>query len=230
MFVGSHNILTIPGAESACRATEPGHLQRTDLGQRPEAGPCGTARTGVHWLRMPEFLNDRFFLGFGIGLGAGLVLMAWVWVASLIRRAGQRKEAAARLKIVTDDLDRLRQHLHTQMEITAQGQDKLKAHLEQLRSQNENLRVTVQALQQKPDRVAARALEVLQRAVDSMAARVPGFAPAWQQAVQTAEQEVQEMESGLRGWVGRVLGGNRPPPAALPPGEGPDPSAPGEEP
>lgn len=177
---------------------------------------------------MGEFFHDRFFLGLVIGLGLGLVVAVWVWISAFLRRAGQRKETASRLQAVSDDLDRLRQHLHTQMEITAKGSEETKAKLEELRIQNENLRVAVQALQQKPDRAAARGLEVMQRAVDSMGARVPGFAPAWQQAVQEAEREVQEMESGLRGWVRRVLGGGRPTPAlpaeggeSTPPGEGP---------
>ena len=73
---------------------------------------------------------------------------------------------------------KLRQHLHTQMQITAKGTDEREKKLGELKAQNENLRVMVQGLQQKPERATARTLEVWQRALERMTGRAPGFAQA----------------------------------------------------
>lgn len=153
-----------------------------------------------------EIFQDHFFWGAGVGLGLGLLLAGWVWISSFLRRRTLRKEMRTRLKTVDAEMDKLRAHLHTQMEISSTGSEQQKNRLQEIEKQNENLRVTVQALQQKPDRISARTLEVWQRAVDSMHSRAPGFAAAWQDALREAETEVGEMEGGMKAWVRRFLG------------------------
>jgi len=134
---------------------------------------------------------------FGIGLAVGLALAAVVAIMGAIARAGLRRE-------IRD----LRAHLQRQMEITGAGQRALTDDLEALRHQNENLRVTVATLRQKPGRAELRALGVLERAVRLMQARAPGFAPAWEAALQEAEQEVMQAERGLLPLIRRAFGGS----------------------
>lgn len=160
-----------------------------------------------------ELFQDNFFWGLGTGFAIGLLLTLWVAIAGLLRRRDLRNEMGKRLGAVRTELDKLRQHLHTQMEISARGAEEQKTRLRDLEKQNENLRVTVKTLQQKPDRISARTLEVWQRAVDSMNSRAPGFAGAWQEALRQAEDEVGEMENGLKGWMRKFLGAR---PASLP--------------
>lgn len=96
-------------------------------------------------------------------------------------------------------------HLNTQLKINATGNEALRGELEALRRQNENLRVNLAALQQKPGRMEQRMLQVHELAVRSMREQAPGFAPAWEKAFRQAEQEVEAADSGLRKLVRRVM-------------------------
>lgn len=101
--------------------------------------------------------------------------------------------------------ERLRTHLHTQMEISHEGTDKLKTDLEELRRQNENLRITVQTWQQKPGRAEQRNLQIYDRAVRSILASTPGFSMAWESALQKAEREVASADQGLIAFAKRLI-------------------------
>jgi TolA-binding protein len=164
------------------------------------------AGDGASLEAMNEYFNTPFFWGLASGLGVGLVVAAWAWVAGYLKRRDLRNDMAGRLQAVNDEVEKLRQHLHTQMQITAKGADEREKQLGELKAQNENLRVMVQGLQQKPERATARTLEVWQRAVERMTGRAPGFAQAWQQAVAEAEAEVAEAEGGLSKFVRKFLG------------------------
>lgn len=137
---------------------------------------------------------------FGIGVLVGLVVALGVAVQAAVARSALRRELRA-----------LRDHLQRQMEITSAGQRTLTGDLEELRRQNENLRITNAALGQKPGRAELRALEAQERAIRLMQTRVPGFAPAWEGALQEATNELAETERGLLPLIRRAF---RP---ALPP-------------
>lgn len=128
------------------------------------------------------------------GLGAGLVFALAVLVNGWLRRHALRQEVA-----------RLRAHLHTQMEISHEGADKLRKDLETLRVQNENLRITVQTWQQKPGRAEQKNLQIYDRAIRSILATTPGFAIAWEAALQKAEREVAEADRGLIAFAKRLI-------------------------
>lgn len=133
-------------------------------------------------------------IGFAVGLAAGLGVAFRGWLAARSKRRELEEQARD-----------LKSHLHRQMEITGEGNRALRDELEELRKQNENLRITVRTLQNKPDRSELRTLHVYDRAVHILNVEAPGFAPAWERAVEKAEQEVQETETGLRALVRRVF-------------------------
>jgi hypothetical protein len=159
---------------------------------------------------MIEFLQSPFMRGQLTGLAVGLLAVLWITTRNWWAHRERRKEMDARLAAVHAEVDKLRQHLHTQLEITAKGNEEQKKQVEDLRLQNENLRILVQSLQQKPEQARARQLEVWQRAIERMQAGAPGFAPAWQAAVQEAESEIAASESGLTRFVKKILGPSKP--------------------
>jgi TolA-binding protein len=165
---------------------------------------------------MLEFLQNPFSRGLFTGLAIGLLAVLWTVTKNWWTHRERRKEMEARLAAVNAEVEKLRQHLHTQMEITAKGNEDQKKELDELRTRNENLRILVQTLQQKPEPARARQLEVWQRALDRMQAGAPGFAAAWQSAVQEAENEVAESEGGLTRFVKKFLGTGKPGPATAP--------------
>lgn len=155
---------------------------------------------------MLEFLESPFMRGQLTGLAIGLLAVLWITTRNWWFHRERRKEMEARMAAVQVELEELRKHLQTQMEITARGNEEQNKQMEDLRLQNENLRILVQSLQQKPEHARARHLEVWQRAIERMQAGAPGFAPAWQAAVQEAESELVACESGLTRFVKKLLG------------------------
>jgi hypothetical protein len=138
-----------------------------------------------------DFLDNHPFIS---GLALGVLLAAAVWVRSLVLSLYGRRE-----------LGRLKELLHTKLEVEAHAHRKLSTELEDLRKQNENLRVTVSSLQQKPDRAELRQLYVYDIAIRSLHSRLSGFGPAWQAELDEAERQMSERETGIGAFVRRVL-------------------------
>jgi hypothetical protein len=103
------------------------------------------------------------------------------------------------------EIKRLKELLHTKLEIEARAHRGLNQELEDLRKQNENLRITVQSLQQKPDRAELRQLYVYDAALRALLVRAPGFGAAWQVALEDAEQTVVATDTGVAAFVRRAL-------------------------
>ncbi len=133
-------------------------------------------------------------------------LIVWIlgaiavgWIASAIRSGfkmmGLKKEIAA-----------LQEHLNRQMRITDEGNKALHKELEKLKKENENLRVSVKTLGQKPGRAEFRLLNIYDSALRKVMAKVPGFSTAWEAALSEAEREYEESEKGLKAIVKKVLG------------------------
>jgi DNA repair exonuclease SbcCD ATPase subunit len=146
-----------------------------------------------------EYLKHPFTLGLLLGLAVAAV--AWKSGFSTRRRLGKE------LRKLENDMRELQGHLNTQLKINAQGNDTLQRELEELRRQNENLRVSVATLQSKPGKAELRHLQVTDSAVRLMREQAPGFAPAWEKALRQAEQDLEAGESGLKKLVRRVIPG-----------------------
>lgn len=123
---------------------------------------------------------------FAQGIFVGLVLCVVVYVRGFLRR-----------RELTKDITLLRSHLHTKLEIDSAENEKRKQALEQLKHERDNLRITVQSLNQKPGRKEIRQYFLYQTALDMMFEKAPGFAPAWQVTMKEAERLFDKSEKGV---------------------------------
>ena len=108
----------------------------------------------------------------------------------------------------------LREHLQTQMAINAKGNQSTLQEIEQLKKQNENLRITLATLKNRPDKSELRTLYLYDKAIHLMYEKAPGFAPAWESIIKDAESDMERTSSGLIAWARRVI---RPSLAKAPP-------------
>jgi len=134
------------------------------------------------------------FSTFGAGLGTGLIIAIFVWVGKLGVRSALQKEISG-----------LKDHLHTQMSINAKGYEELKKEMELLRQQNENLRITVATLSNKPGRAELKTLHIWDKAIRTLVVKSPAFAPAWEMAVAEAKNEIETTDAGVKALVRRVF-------------------------
>lgn len=137
-------------------------------------------------------LDHLRFGAYGLGIG---LLMA---VAAVVVGWWRRREL--RFEVL-----RLREHLHTHMEISHEGNSERRRQLEQLRLENENLRVTIKAWQQKPGRHELRALQVYDTAIHRLLETTPGFSLAWEAALKEAEAKMQQSERGIFAFTRRFI-------------------------
>ena len=135
------------------------------------------------------------------GLALGLLLTFFTWKSGFSARRNLKRE----LKRIEGDSRELQHHLNTQLKINSEGNETLQRKLEELREQNENLRVNVSALQQKPGRAELRQLNIIENAIGLMREQAPGLAQAWEKAIRQAEFEYESSEGGLKKLVRKVL-------------------------
>ncbi len=91
---------------------------------------------------------------------------------------------------------RYRKHLSDKLDLDAAQLEALKKERETLLKENENLRLRLGLLSEKPEQKIMRDLEILARAEKRMILRAPGFAPAWEAAKSDAADEVALEETG----------------------------------
>ena len=101
------------------------------------------------------------------GLLIGIAIFLYIRSLLKVRQMGQ-------------DIKKLREHLHTKLEIDSADNERRKAETEKIKQERDNLRNTVQVLNQKPGRQELRQAQIYQKAVEIMFEKSPGFAPAWQ--------------------------------------------------
>jgi len=75
-----------------------------------------------------------------------------------------------------------------------------------LKQENENLRISVQTLGQKPGRAELRLLNIYDAALRKMMLQAPGFSSAWEVSLREAEKEYEENEKGLKSIIKKVFG------------------------
>lgn len=146
-----------------------------------------------------EIIKSHFVWGLALGLLiAGFVLKNAIGAKMGLKREIKRIEAEKR---------EMQAHLNTQMKITASGSEALTKEIETLKAQNENLRVNLAALQNKPDKSEQRQFRMQEMAVSTMREQAPGFAGAWEKAMRQAESDMASAESGFSKLVRKVVPG-----------------------
>ena len=156
-----------------------------------------------------EFLTNIISEPFTWGLAVGLILLFLSWNSG----RKDKKHLKNELKRITKENTDLQTHLGTQLKINAKGNETLQGQLDEMRQQNETLRVNIQTLQQKPGKVEQRKLEVMEIAVSNMREQAPGFAAAWEKSLRSAEEDLQAAEGGLKKLIHKIVPGFRSTPA-----------------
>lgn len=104
------------------------------------------------------------------------------------------------------ELKEYKEHLNRQMKLTNEGSKNLEEELTALKKENENLRISVQTLGQKPGRAELRLLNIYDGALRKMMLKAPGFSSAWEISLQESEREYEENEKGLKSIMKKVFG------------------------
>jgi len=103
------------------------------------------------------------------------------------------------------EIKEYKEHLNRQMKITNEGTKSQEDELNKLKKENENLRISVQTLGQKPGRAELRLLNIYDQAIRKMQMRAPGFSSAWEMSLQEAESEYEANERGFKSIIKRVF-------------------------
>jgi hypothetical protein len=128
-----------------------------------------------------DFLHNHFYLGLGIGVVLGLIGVTF---------------ALIRLWDTKGEVKRLKRHLAEKLELEAEATSRLRQDLQDMKQQNENLRIKVANLNQYPDKRLQRELEVYARAEKFMVSNSPGFPAVWEEAKRSAITGLQDEETG----------------------------------
>ena len=94
------------------------------------------------------------------------------------------------------ELSRYRKHLSDKLELEARQYELVRKEKETLTKENENLRLRIGQLNEKPEQKMLRDLEVLSRAEKRMIVQAPGFAGAWENAKAAALEELASEDQG----------------------------------
>lgn len=137
---------------------------------------------------------------FFIGLGSGCIVALIIWFVYIMKLHLAKKKGE-------NDVKKLKEMLTSRMEIESDGITKLKSENEELRRFNENLRISLQTMSQKPGRKEIERLQVYQKAVDRLTINSPGFGAAWQAALKESEEEFSRTYSGVIPFIRRVIPG-----------------------
>jgi MFS superfamily sulfate permease-like transporter len=127
------------------------------------------------------------------GLLIGLLIAVALWIRSVFK-----------IRQLRADTNKLREHLHTKLEIDSADNERRKKEAEQLKEERDNLRNMIQVLNQKPGKQEIRQAQIYQKAAEIMFEKSPGFAPAWQITLKEAEEEMRSAEKGLLPFIKRM--------------------------
>src|SRR5260370_35308977 len=128
-----------------------------------------------------HFLNNYFYWGIGIGVFLGLIGIVF---------------AVHRLWETKAEVRRLKRHLAEKLELEAEATNRLRQDLQELRQQNENLRIKVANLNQYPDKRLQRDLEFSAWAEPSMVPGAPDFLGVWRQAQRSQQARLGQDRNG----------------------------------
>ena len=135
---------------------------------------------------------ESFLVGLGIGLFIALVVLIFMGIKLTGLKREKRQEVEKYKRMLTD-----------RMELESDGLKKVRADNDELRKSNENLRVSLLALREKPGRKDIQQLQMMQKTVERLSMTSPGFAPIWQQALKETEEEYSKVYSGFSPFIKR---------------------------
>lgn len=144
-----------------------------------------------------NWISDILSNPFLRGLTIGLLIAAILWVRGLLKA-----------RELNGNLKKLREHLHTKLEIDSAENERRKGELDRVKQERDNLRNMVQVLNQKPGRQELRQVQVYQKAIEIMFEKSPGFAPAWQITIKEADEEIKRAERGIIPFFKRMTTSN----------------------
>ncbi len=124
-----------------------------------------------------SYLAHPFVWGLGLGL---LFFIFSAWAHFKTKR----------------ELRRYRKHLSDKLELEARQYEIVRREKETVGKENENLRLRIGQLNEKPEQKMLRDLEVLSRAEKRMILQAPGFAGAWENAKAAAIEELTAEDQG----------------------------------
>jgi hypothetical protein len=143
---------------------------------------------------MSDVINFFQSHPFYLGLVIGLLLVFFTWIKGILRAMSLRKE-----------IKQLKESMYTKMKVETKGQLALGDEIDHLRNENENLRVSVKSLLQKPGRAEIRQLHIYDKAIRSLLGKSPGFGPAWEMVLRESEEDFRQSETGLRAFIRQVF-------------------------
>src|SRR6188768_3046052 len=126
---------------------------------------------------LKEFFSHYFVWGLCLGL-LFFVLSAW----------GHFKTRR--------EYRRYRRHLSDKLELEARQYEVIRKEKEVLTKENENLRLRIGQLSEKPEQKLLKDLEIFARAEKRMMVQAPGFGGAWETAKSAAAEEISAEDQG----------------------------------
>lgn len=138
----------------------------------------------------------EYLIGFVFGLVVALVIFVW---ETIKRKSLENKK--------NYEIKNLKDMLAQRMDIESEGLTKLKTEMDEIKKQNENLRITNANLIQKPGRKEVNQLQIYQKAVDRLIINSPGFGAAWQSALKESEEEFEKIFTGAKSFWTKIIPG-----------------------
>ena len=132
------------------------------------------------------------------GIAGGLAVALIIFIVMMIKINNLKGSNAKEVR-------KLKDMLTDRMELESEGLTKLKKENEELKKQNENLRISIQTYAQKPGRKELQRLTVYQTAADRLTINSPGFGAAWQAALKESEEEFEKTYIGIHPFIRKLI-------------------------
>ncbi|MBN2859183.1 MAG: hypothetical protein JXK93_02850 [Sphaerochaetaceae bacterium] len=133
-----------------------------------------------------------------IGIAIGVTPMIIILIVQLVK--SKQKE-----NLHMQEIRKLKTMVTDRMDLESDGLSKLKEEIAELKSQNENLRISLRTYSQKPGRREVSRLQVYQQAADRLTINSPGFGAAWQAALKESEEEFEKTFYGVQPFIKKVI-------------------------
>lgn len=133
-----------------------------------------------------------------VGFGVGLLVCIVVWIQARIKIKSQ-------IKSYVEENEQLKNHLNTQLRISAKGNEAIQKEILGQSKTIDNLKSTISALKEKPGRDKLHVLYVYDKAIHIMFEKHPGFATMWVGVLKEAETEIAKAETGVLPLIRKVF-------------------------